>query len=446
MTNAPPQNRLLHMLNHRQPIHPRSELAPPQFHSTPNGVRPVVCGNSHENPDLLQRNHASVNPVLPLPPINPPTDFRQLRFRSAPGQDPRPEIIVVRRQHTDLHLPRPSYAWTNLVQPDQPINPAPQTRQLRFRSASNDDPRPDVYVIRRRNSEIHQRISVTTSLLQPPQPIDPPAEVDQLQSHSAPGSEPRPDLLVVPGTSPIVARSNSNILESPVDVGPFAWVRQRHFDPGFENVNLPEIVVTPRLPGILNPNAKIFVPSRLRSPPLIASPWHTPGTPGSMPSLTPDHSPVSADAPRRVLNYAVEPEPTFELTPEHIEAIKAELIRAPPILVPSEHKKRSSPGLFLHGTAPPGLTRHTAVDPYHPSGIANLPLPPVTFVGDPAEDYTRFHSVKMIQGGRLKNTTYLHNVGELFWKCNWERTWGMFISPRDIDPFSLGNPTCIQPV
>jgi hypothetical protein len=280
----------------------------------------------------------------------------------------------------------------------------------------------------------HRSHGVRKTLGGPVQPM--PRRVVELRSPPQSSRMPQLDTAV---TNTPQTDGPPNLLASPIDILPRSGPRQLRFTPGPNGIARKEIVVAKRR---LNPLAQAFVPSWLVSPPLFSStnPYRDSAnsTPISTPGLTPDHSPLLDAAPRRVLDYTSFP----ELTPEHIESIKAELLRNPPILVPSEHPTRPSPGLFLHGTPPPGLTRHTACNPYHPSGIRNLPLPPVRFVEDPSEDHVRFHSAGMIKVGGLEDTKYLQDDGELFWQNNSDLVWNDFVA-REVDPFSFGNPTCI---
>jgi hypothetical protein len=365
---------------------------------------------------LSSRRNRSQPDAVPLFQPRPP--FRPIPIR-APG------VVVDHSQTNDtsnLHIPVDILPQLNTGAPQ------PQLGASAFQT-----PHSDHIII----NQPHRAHGLRNILGSPAYPL--PRRVVELRS--PPGSN-RMTQLDTPVTNTSQTDGPPNLLASPIDIIPRTESRQLSFIPGPRGIPRKEIVVAKRR---LNPLAQTFVPSWLVSPPLFSStnPYRdlANSTPVSTPGLTPDHSPLLDNVPRRVLNYTSFP----ELTPEHIESIKAELLRNPPILVPSEHPKRPSPGLFLHGTPPPGLTRHTACNPYHPSGIRNLPLPPVRFVEDPSEDHVRFHSAGMIQVGGLEDTKYLQDDGELFWQNNSDLVWNDFVA-REEDPFSFGNPTCMVSV
>lgn len=324
---------------------------------------------------------------------------------------------MINRPHREPNLAQLLSVWADRPTPDSGVplfQPRPIRRPIQIR-----DP----------NSEIFHVNPLPIPLSSPVQLM--PHRVTELRS--PPRAHP---VLQRDSVGTNIPRSNSpNRLASPLNIVPRVERQVLRFSPAPNEAYRPEIIVAKR--G-LNPMAPPFIPSWLSSPPLFSSSnpyrYYSPDSNlGSTPGLTPDHSPLLMNAPRRALDYTTTP----ELSPEFIESIKAELVRNPPILVPSEHPKRPSLGLFLHGTPPPGLTRHTACNPYHPSGLMNLPLPPVRFVEDPLEDNVRFHSVGMIDASNLKDTVYIQGDGDLFWRINSELVWSDFVA-REPDPFSFG--------
>jgi hypothetical protein len=242
-------------------------------------------------------------------------------------------------------------------------------------------------------------------------PVQPmPRRVVELRSPSELSQIPPP---VTINTNLPRANDQRNLLSSPIDIVPRPIV--------VENRSLPQPHTVPRHkttaePIRLNPNAETFVPSWRRSPDLFGS-WnpsrvHTPEyTLLPTPGLTPDRSPDLVDAPCRSLDY------THKLTTKCVEHVKADLLRPPPVLVPSRYRRRPSPGLFLYSDPPPGLTRHTAYSPHHPAGIAVMSLPPVEISYNPSLGHHRYHSQKMIARLGLKDVEYLNGCA-WYWELS----------------------------
>ena len=349
-----------------------------------------------------------------MPLFQPRPTFRPIQIR-APG-------VIVDHSRTD--------ETPHLLLGPVDIVPRSNTGLLQphFEASAYQTPYSENIII----NQPHRSHGLRNTLGGPANPM--PRRVLELRSPSRSGQLSPVDTL---NTNEFRSTDQSNLLASPINIVPRSEPRQLRSTPGANGTPRGEIIVAKKR---LNPLAQAFVPPWLVSPPLFSStnPYRDSAgpTPTSTPGLTPDNSPLLDNAPRRVLDYTS----FHELTSEHIESIKAELLRNPPILVPSEHPKRPSPGLFLHGTSPPGFTRHTACNPYHPSGIRNLPLPPMRFVEDASEDHVRFHSVGMVEAGGLDDTKCIQDDGETFWKINHDNVWSEFVA-READPFCFGKAT-----
>ena len=240
-----------------------------------------------------------------------------------------------------------------------------------------------------------------------------PRRVVELRSPPQSGQIPTPEII---NTNPPRTNDQPNLLSSPIDI----VLRPRVV----EDRSVPQPSAMPRHKTTaksvrLNPNAEAFVPSWHRSPDLFGS-WnpsrvHTPEyTLIPTPGLTPDRSPDLVHAPCRSLDY------THKLTTKCIQHVKAELLRPPPVLIPSRYRRRPSPGLFLYSPPPPGLPRHTAYSPHHPAGIAAMSLPPVEISYNPALGHHRYHSQKMIARLGLKDVEYLNGCA-WHWELSGEK-------------------------
>ena len=233
--------------------------------------------------------------------------------------------------------------------------------ELRFRSPPGEEPRPDIIIVQRPRY-VFQSDGALMIFVQGPQPHNTRAGFMALRTASRPIRRPR--------ASVPIRKSRRG----------------------------------------LDPWAKIFVPSSTYTPPLFTSPYNISDTPETLPELTPDRKRETSNVPSRTLNYG--PESARELSPEEVRSIKAELVRPPPIIVPSEHKKRATPGLFLYGPPPPGLARHSAYSPYHIGGVLPLPLPPTEILWNPSTGHVSFHS--QWKASRLGKDRIMYPQG-----CSW---------------------------
>jgi hypothetical protein len=360
---------------------------PPPNGALPRAMPYITTTNNqpHRSDDLLSliSSHANKSQSDGVPLFQPRPTFRPIQIRN-------PESIVT--AHSQINdTSNPLLGLLNNV-------PSAHTGVPRFGALAYQTPHSDITV----TNQPHRSHGPRHTLFSPANLL--PRRVIELRS------PPQSNQISSPVTlNPDLLRTNdqANPLASPIDIAPRSEPRQLRFTPGPSGVARKEIVVAKRR---LNPLAQVFVPSWLVSPPLFSSmnPYRdsTDTTPATTPGLTPDHSPISFDAPYRSLDH------THKLTTKCVEQVKAELLRPPPVLVPSEYRRRPSPGLFLYGAPPPGLTRHTAYSPHHPAGIAPMPLPPVEISYNPSLGHHRYHSQEMIARLGLKDVEYLN-------KCAW---------------------------
>jgi len=281
---------------------------------------------------------------------------------------------------------------------------APQPQLGAF---SYQTPHSDVII----NVQPHRPQGLRDSLENPIIPMT--RRVVELRSPPQLGQISPPDII---NTNLPRTNDQPNLLSSPIDIVPRPRVVEDRSAPQPHTVSRHKTTAGTIL---LNPNAEAFVPSWHRSPDLFGS-WnpsrvHTPEyTLIPTPGLTPDRSPDLVNAPCRSLDY------THKLTTKCIQHVKAELLRPPPVLVPSRYRRRPSPGLFLYSPPPPGLPRHTAYSPHHPAGIAPMSLPPVEISYNPALGHHRYHSQKMIARLGLKDVKYLNGCA-WHWELSGEK-------------------------
>jgi hypothetical protein len=372
----------------------------------------ITLGDTDRQSQPLSTHTLSGAPFQAIPPINTANDqprrsdnvlsraFSSRRNRSQPDAVPlfqprspfrpipirAPDVVVDQYRTNDT---------SNLLNPVDFVPlpntgvSQPQSGALAFQTPPSNN------VI---SNQPHRSHGLRNPLDGPVQPM--PRRVVELRSPPQLSQISPPDIINInlPRTT-----DQPNLLSSPIDIVPRPRV--------VEDRSLPQPHTMPRHKTtagttLLNPNAEAFVPSWLVSPPLFSStnPYRdsADSTPVTTPGLTPDHSPMAFDAPCRSLDY------THKLTTKCVQHVKADLLRPPPVLVPSKYRRRPSPGLFLYSPPPPGLARHTAYSPHHPAGIAVMSLPPVEISYNPSLGHHRYHSQKMIARLGLKDVEYLN--------------------------------------
>lgn len=367
------------------PIHPLNGVQP-------QAISPINTANNqpHRSENLLSRVFSSRRKrsqpdAVPLFQPRPP--FRPIPIR-APGTV---ESDNSRTNHPSLLL--------------GPVDVVPQSNAGVPRSQSGalayQTPHQENIII----NQPHRTHGLRNTLGGPVQPM--PRRVVELRFPSESSQISLPDTINtnLPGTN-----DQPNLLSSPIDIVPRPRVAEIRFLTQPHTMSRNKTSAGTKL---LNPNAQAFVPSWLVSPPLFSSsnPYRdsADSSPVTTPGLTPDHSPITFDAPCRSLDY------THKLTTKCVQHVKADLLRPPPVLVPSRYRRRPSPGLFLYSAPPPGLPRHTAYSPHHPAGIAPMSLPPVEISYNPSLGHHRYHSQKMIARLGLKDVEYLNGCA-LYWE------------------------------